>query len=262
MNKLYKIVFLGYIGLTLFWACTKDMTSIGDDLAPLKEFSEIAEQLEHAYQSASQSALDTAFISWQQIIPPYSTDDIDAMSDTIRHVYDIFREFYCPWNLDRITGGAHEDFETEFRYIVIQNSLNFAIVDTNPQYYFYRDVTILERTIPDFRPEPKESTFPFVYLSSLADSMIYQFLYKPDRTPKPDHQQRVAFLREAIQLTHHHWINDYHKATMPIISHIYLNEMFTQAFVTFRVFYQFGESYLERSDDKWIIIYSKLTSIE
>ena len=262
MNKLYKIVLICYIGITLFWRCSSDITSTGDDFTPLKDFSEIAQQLEHAYQNGSQSALDTAFISWQQIIPTYSSNEINAHSDTIRQVYDIFQAFYCPWDLNRITGGEHENFETDYRYIVVQNNLQFAVIDTNPQYYFYQGVSIWEGTIQDFRPNLDDATFPFVYLSALADSMIYQYLYQPDGTLEPDHQQRVDFLREAIQLTHHHWISDYHKTTMPVVSHIYINEMFTQALVTFRVFYQFGQSYMERLDNRWILIHSKLTGIE
>ncbi len=261
MNKIYKVVLMGCVGLTLFWECSSDITST-DDIASVKDFSEIAQQLEHAYQCRSQSELDTAFISWKQIIRPYSSDEINVFSDTIRQVYDIFQAFYSPWDLDRITGGEHENFETAFRYIVVQNSIHFAVVDTNPQYYYYLGVSILERAIPDFRPRLNEATFPVVYLSASADSMIYQYLYQSDRTPESDHQQRVAFLREAIQLTHHHWISDYHKATMPIVSYIYMNDMFTQALVTFRVFYQFGQSYLERSDDRWILMHSELTAIE
>lgn len=248
-------------GLLLFWGCSDDISSSGERPS-LKKFNEIAQQLDSAYQSGSQSALDTVFAVWQQRIPPYSPNEISAFSDTIRQVYEIFRTFYCPTDLDKITGGAHENFESNFRYIVVQNSLKFAIVDTNPQYYYYQGVTTWERTISDFRPRPEDNTFPIVYLSDSANSMIYNYLYQSDGVPKQDHQQRAAFLREAIQLTHHHWINDYHKATMPIVSNIYMNEEFTQALVTFRVFYQFGETYLERSDNKWSLIHSRLTGIE
>ena len=240
-------------------------TPISPEISPddsLKDFSKIAQQLEHAYQLGSQSSLDTVFTAWQQIVSLYSPDEITRFSDTVRQVYNIFQISYCPTDLDRITGGEHENFETDFRYTVIQNSLNFAIVDTNPQYYYYRGVTISERIISDFRPQSNETSLPVVYLSAQADSMIYQYLYQSDGTPKPDHQQRVAFLREAMQLTHHHWINDYHKATMPIVSNIYMNEMFTQALVTFRVFYQFGQAYLERSNNRWNLIHSELTGIE
>jgi hypothetical protein len=245
-------------GLVLFWECSSDITS-PDDLVLLKDFSEIAQQLEYAYQQGSQSALDTVFIAWQQTIRPYSSDKI---TDTLRHVYNAFQVFYSPTDLDRITGGEHENFETDFRYIVAQNSLHFALVDTNPRFYYYKGVTSWEGSIPDFRPLPNESLFPVVYLSSQADSMIYQYLYESDGTPKQDHEQRVTFLREAMQLTHHHWISDYHKATMPIVSHIYMNELFTQALVTFRVFYQFGQSYFERSNNGWTLIHSELTGIE
>ena len=257
--KILVLVFCA--GLFLLWRCSESVITPDDSLL-VNDFSEIANQLEYAYQSGLQSELDTVFAAWHRNIPPYSSDEINKFSDTIRQVYDIFRAFYSPTDLNRVTAGAHENFETDFRYIVVQNNLNFAVVDTNPQSYYYRGVTSRERTIPDFRPQPNETAFPVVYLSARADSMIYQYLYQSDRTPKPDHQQRVAFLQEAMQLTHHHWISDYHKATMPIVSYIYINEKFTEALVTFRVFYQFGQAYLERSNNKWSLIHSELTGIE
>jgi hypothetical protein len=227
-----------------------------------EDFNKIAQQLERAYQSGSQSALNTVFKMWQETIPPYSSDVFNSFSDTIQQVYNVFQSFYCPTELNRITGGEHENFETDFRYIVAQNSLEFAVVDTNPQYYYYMGVTSWEGSIPDFRPHSNEAAFPVVYLSAQADTMIYKYLYQADRTPEPDHQQRVTFLQKAIQLTHHHWISNYHKATMPIVSKIYMNDMFTQALVMFRVFYQFGEAYLERANNKWILFHSELKSIE
>lgn len=262
MHKIWKVQILAFCaGLVLFWKCSDKIIST-DDPALSEDFNKIAQQLERAYQSGSQSALNTVFKMWQQTIPPYSSDVINSFSDTIQQVYNVFQSFYCPTELNRITGGEHENFETDFRYIVVQNSLNFALVDTNPQYYYYRGVTILERTIPDFRPLPNEAAYPVVYLSAQADSVIYNFLYKSDGSPEPDHKQRLAFLQEAMQLTHHHWISDYHKATMPIVEHIYINESLTQALVTFRVFYQFGQSYLERLNNRWILIHSELSGIE
>lgn len=261
MPKLKNLILIISISIFLFYECSDEINSPDESILS-KDFSEIAQKLEQAYQNGSQSLLDTVFMAWQQTVQPYSHDEISDLSDTVQQVYYVFQAFYTPTDLDRITGGEHENFETDFRYIVLQNNLYFAVADTNPQYYYYYGVTTWEGNIPDFRPTPNESIFPFVYLTSQADSMIYQYLYKLDGTRKDDHEQRVTFLRKAMQLTHHHWISDYHKATMPIVSHIYLNEMLTQALVTFRVFYQFGEAYFERSNNNWVLIYSKLTGIE
>lgn len=248
-------------GLALFLRCSEGVTSPEDDTT-IKNFSEIGQKLEQVYQRGSQSALDTVFTMWQKVIRPYSTSEITLLSDTVKHVYDVFQAFYSPSNLNRITGGIHENFETRFRYVVIQNRMHFAIADTNPKYYYYQGVKLTEGEIYDFRPQPEDKVFPVVYLSASADSMIYRYLYESDGKPKPDHQQRISFLREAIQLTHHHWINDYHKITMPEVSCIYMNRNFTQALVMFRVFYQFGEAYLEWSNNRWNLMYSKLTAIE
>jgi hypothetical protein len=265
MNRIPKIqkyvALVSFAGVALFMRCSVGSTS-PDDNTILNDFYIIARQLERAFQHGSQSELDTVFAMWQQAIHPYSSAEITALSDTVRQIYEIFKTFYCPNDLYRVTGGEHENFETIFRYIVVQNSLNYAVVDTDPRYYYYAGVTILERSIPDFRPQLNETDFPVVYLSASADSVIYRYLYQSDGIAKPDHRQRVSFLREAMQLTHHHWISNYHKATMPVVSHIYINERVTQAVVTFRVFYQFGNAYLERSNGSWILIHSELTAIE
>ena len=65
-----------------------------------------------------------------------------------------------------------------------------------------------------------------------------------------------------MQLTHHHWIADYHKATMPVLSCLYVNSDLSQARINFRVFYQFGEAYIERTQTGWTLISSELTMIE
>lgn len=262
MHRIEKVMVLIFIsGLALFLRCSKGVTSPEEDTT-LINFSEIGQKLEQAYQRGSQSSLDTVFTMWQKAIRPYSTFEIAQLSDTVKHVYEVFQIFYSPNNLNRITGGTHENFETNFRYVVVQNRMQCAIVDTNPKYYYYQGVKIREREIHDFRPQPEDKGFPVVYLSTVADSMIYQYLYQSDGKPKPDHQQRVSFLRKAIQLTHHHWINDYHKVTMPEVSRIYINENLIQALVMFRVFYQFGNAYLEWSNNRWNLMYSKLTAIE
>lgn len=262
MNRI-RIVAVFFISIVIifFVKCSEGINNPDD--SPLTiDFNEIGQQLERSYRLDSQRELDMVFAMWQNAIPPFKAAEREAFSDTVRQIYEIFEEFYCPEDLKRITGGYHENLETKFRYIVAQNSVNYTIVDTNPQFYFYKGIEILKRTIPDFRPQPKEINFPVVYLSASADSMIYKFLYQSDGTPEPDHQKRVEFLRKAMQLTHHHWIGDYHKATMPIVSTVYIDKTLTQALVLFRVFYQFGNTYMERSDNRWRIIYSKLTAIE
>ena len=256
----HAVLFLFYAGVFL-WGCSSDATS--PDVQPIpKDFTEIAIHLENAYQKNSQEALDTVFTEWKQRIPAYTHFELNAYSDTLRKVYEVFNAFYTPNDLNRITGGEHENFETDFRYIVVQNDIDFAVIDTNPRYFFYAGVNILESEVKDFRPSNAALQYPVVYLTPQADTMIYRYLYDPEGNPKQDHQQRFEFLREALQLTHHHWIRDYHKITMPAVSKIYFDKSFTQALVTFRVFYQFGHAYFEKSENQWILVEAKLTGIE
>ncbi len=258
-QKMLKIILL--LCILVSWGCNDEITS-PNAILPSGNFRDFEQNLERAYQHQSQSELNTVFESWQNTIPPYSSEEMATFSDTIQQVYAIFREFYSPTDLNRITGGAHENFETEFRYIVVQNRIGFAVLDTSLEHLPYPGGMVEENQIPDFRPPQGDLPFPVVYLSAQADSMIYRFLYQLDGTPELDHQDRVHFLRQTMQLTHHHWIADYHKATMPIVSNMYINDSLTQARVDFRVFYQFGETYLERMDTRWKIISSELPMIE
>ena len=75
-----------------------------------------------------------------------------TLSDTIAAAYEVFIEYYSPINLSRLTGGGHENFETDFRYLVIQNSLQVSVADTNPLYYYYQGVNLTKSYIEDFRP--------------------------------------------------------------------------------------------------------------
>jgi len=73
---------------------------------------------------------------------------------------------------------------------------------------------------------------------------------------------RTQFLRQVMQLTHHHWFSDYHKATMPIASQVIFDKSLTKALITFRIFYQFGDAYLEKREGSWTLLSSRLTAIE
>lgn len=225
-------------------------------------YIQLSEKLDNAYEHNSQTLLDSFFVVWDEILPSYTPQEVSTFSFNIIEAYKVFIEYYSPTNLSRLTEGQHENFETDFRYVIIQNGLEIAVADTNPIYYYYRGVNITKTYIKDFRPQINISEYPSVYLSSRADSIIFHFLFNPDSTYKDDHADRVAFLRQAIQLTHHHWIRDYHKVTMPHAFNIIFNDSLTKALVHFRVFYQFGEAYLERSEGWWTLISSKLTAIE
>jgi hypothetical protein len=225
-------------------------------------YQELSETLDKAYEQNSLKTLNSFFTLWSYILPSYTPQDVETFSDTIKTAYKVFIEFYSPTNLFRLTEGRHENFETEFLYIVVQNKLQIAVVDTNPLYYYYKGVSTTEIYLEDFRPPINIPKYPSVYLSEPADSIIFNFLFNPDLTYRTDHTSRVNFLRQAMQLTHHHWIKDYHKVTMPHAFTIILDNSLTKALVSFRVFYQFGDAYLERIGKSWVLISSELWGIE
>ncbi|MGK9475813.1 hypothetical protein [Melioribacter sp. OK-6-Me] len=258
--KISHFFYILSLTLILSFGC-RDKIIEPDESVIKSGFDEIARLLEVAYQNNSLEGLDSVFAMWQNLLPPFNENQKNSFPDTVREIYNIFEEFYTPEDLNRITGGYHENFETDFRYIVVQNSIEYAVTDTNPEFYYYKGVELINNQITDFRPQPSVN-LPLVYLSLEADSMIYRFLYQSDGTPEPDHSERISFLRQAIQLTHHHWVDDYHKITMPIVLKIYIDKSLSQALIIFRVFYQFGNAYLERTNGKWQLIYSDLTAIE
>lgn len=239
-----------------FMACDPTTSSLNEI-----KTNELGSQLEKAYQSDSEIMLKDFFNSWRAGIPAYSNAEIADFSDEVRQVYAVFKEFYSPLDLGRITSGAHENFETDIKYLVVQNKLSYAIVDTNPDYYFYEGVEKIDKQINDFRPPCDNLELPAVYLSNEMDSLIYAFFFD-EGTAKDDFQERVTFLRQYMQLTHHHWIPEFHKATMPNIETIIFNETFDKARVSFRVFYQFGHANLDYENGQWVLKESKLTAIE
>ena len=251
------------LSLLFALSCSNQSTS-PDVIHPQVKFN--SEKLSHlltgAYEQNSQALLDSFFIAWQQMLPSFTPQMLSSCSDTVNEAYKVFTTYYSPTNLSRLSGGSHENFETDFRYIVIQNDLHISLVDTNPQFHYYDGVKHYDVHLDDFRPTPEISGHPFVYLSPQADSIIFHFLFNEDSTSRDDHNNRLEFLRQAMQLTHHHWFADYHKATMPYAFTIIFNNSINQALVNFRIFYQFGEAYLEKKNSSWMLINSRLTAIE
>jgi len=263
MHHKSPVITLILLLLLLFGCSDNSGTNPDSESEPLtSDYSHLSQQLHVAYQEGSQTLLASFFSGWQELLPPYPPTKMSEFSDTIRSAYQVFDEFYSPANLSRLTGGAHENFETEFRYIIVQNSLQIAVVDTNPRYYYYKGVQVNEITHTDFRPAVEISDYPVVFLSPEMDSVLYHFLFTADSANREDHQGRVSFLRHAVQLTPHHWFRDYHKMTMPYASSIILNDTLSRALVNFRVFYQFGDAYLKREHGNWTLIHSELTAIE
>lgn len=264
MNKKQTLLNISIFSFMFFIISCGDISTSPEPVSSSSNsnYTQLSEILDKAYQQNSQKILDSFFIMWHEILPAYTPQEVSTFSDTIAEAYKVFIEYYSPTELSRLTEGRHENFETDFRYVVIQNSLQIAVVDTNPLYYYYKGVNITKTYLDDFRPAITIPKYPSVYLSSPADSIIFYFLFNPDSTYKEDHKARVDFLRQAMQLTHHHWIRDYHKVTMPYAFEVILNDSLTKALVHFRVFYQGGEAYLERRAGSWILISSKLTWIE
>jgi hypothetical protein len=261
-NHILTHIFL-FLSLIIASSCNRQPASLNFELPSLNyDYLQLSNVLEKAYEKNSQVMLDTFFTAWKELLPAYSSKETGAHSDTVYEAYKVFQEYYSPVNLSRLTGGQHENFETDFRYLIVQNRLEIAVADTNPLYYYYLGVTVQETSIEDFRPKINIPGIPVVFLSSQADSIIFFFLFNPDSSYRADHQKRLEFLKKAVQLTHHHWIGDYHKITMPNASSIILNESFSEAVVDFRIFYQFGEAYLERKNGNWKLINSRLTAIE
>ena len=253
-----KISRLHIPGLILLLAC---LSCDENPVTPGQEYDDLKILLNTAYSDSSQAMLDVFFEAWRDTLPALTQNEIQALPDTSKLAYNIFYEFYTPANLRRLTGGTHENFETDFRYIVVQNNISITVVDTLPQYYYYEDVIVSTKTIDDFRPVIKSQGFPAVYLSTEMDSLIKDFLLEPGDDYEEEYR-RVEFLRKAMQLTHHHWIRDYHKGTMPVASAIYINDTFDKAMVSFRVFYQFGSALFELHENDWVLTHSELSAIE
>jgi len=227
--------------------------------------------LESAYRLKNPDVLDKVLRQWNMALGADSTSMLP--NDTIKAVYDVFREFYSPFNLLRLGNWEWENkLNAGSKYAVIQDKIFFAILakDTVSDYSFSE---LTRDSIENFRPKvdlnpskvlystPAYANVINIYLGTESTKLGDGGIMNPSR-PQGESEARYNFLHPFIPILHGHWGGYWHIATHPHVGTIVFNRHLNEAEITFRVGYQGGEATLEKKGSQWVIIKSRATWIE
>ena len=156
--------------LCLYISCEKNENlKLGNnEPTPLKS-SEILARLNEAYDADSTEALYQILEDWHNENKPVKKENLE--NDTIKNVYEVYIEFYTPFDIDRIGGSewGNEIYEN-VSYYVIQNRILYDFV------YESLAVTIPD-TVFDFRPELSfDNGVKPLFLTENYDTALNDFL--------------------------------------------------------------------------------------
>jgi len=83
-----------------------------------------------AYRTNSSEELEQCFNNWVRESAPISPAEMSKLNDTVREVYQVFREFYNPLEIERIGGsewGNH--VYDKSKYFIVQNEIRVGFVE-------------------------------------------------------------------------------------------------------------------------------------
>lgn len=221
----------------------------------------IYDKLILAFEDSCVACLEAILLDWHNQSKPETN-----IPDSLKDMYDVFKEFYSPWDLARISDSEFGDnIYQGISYYVIQSEIRY---DNNFRTFgdhYYK--------VQNFLPTINNDTIRFLYLNSDYKSAINCFLgteYVPIgfdniMTPAyPDGKsyERYRFLNNFLLFFHGHWGNYWHLETHPEVETISFNETKDSAQVHFRLGYQGGEVILGKKEGKWIIVDHAMTWIE
>jgi len=246
--------------------------NVADDYKPAYTPGELNAKFEFAFKQSSTDTLKQIFNDWNKTIKPNTTAFIEQ-NDTIKAVFEAFREFYKPLNLLKLGNWEWGNkLNADSKYVVVQNNISYAIMPADSSKNFEWRTSGYE-SIDNFRPPVNLDSKKVLYLTEAYDTALNQFLgaestkmgepniMNPSR-PAGESEKRYEMIRPFIPILHGHWGGYWHLETHPLVSIILLNKDLTIAKFDFRVGYQGGEATLIKSANGWKIKESKTTWIE
>lgn len=223
---------------------------------------EVYQNLLACYENKSQNCLEYFLDTWYENIGPIDTT---GLNDTIKNIYQLYTEFYSPWDLSR-TGGSEwgDNLYTGVPYYIIQNEIGFNFSLEEGGYSG-------EQTLTDFRPTIANQAVKILYLTDFYSRILNYFIgtehinyecYGVPMAPCSESYNRVSFLNQYLRIAAGHWGNSWHILTHPEVFSISFNPEMDSARVDFRIIYQGGEAILIKQQEGWELVDAYLTWIE
>ncbi len=216
--------------------------------------------LSATYYDSCFNCLENMLQEWNKKYSPQET-----IADSLQDIYDVYREFYSPWNLARISDSEFgPNIYNGVKYYIIQQSISYN--------YDFRSYSGNYFTINDFRPVINNDTINILYAKKDYISALECFLgtgyleFNEDNMiptlPYEEINRRHNFLNKYLTFFHGHWGNYWHMETHPEVGSISFNKTKDSALVNFRLGYQGGEAVLGKENNKWIVVDHYMTWIE
>jgi hypothetical protein len=222
---------------------------------------DIYDQLLDAYYEDSSADLDKILKAWSEISKPDN-----FIADSLKDIYAVYKAFFSPWDLSRITESEFGDNIYEHtRYYVIRPGISYN--------YSFKSLPKITYTIDNFRPSIHNESIKLLYLTDTYESAFNCYLGNNNVptsdstifTPDFSHSEsfhRYEFLTPGMKFIHDHWSPTWHLETDPMVYSISFNEEGDSALVNYRIAYQGGETILGKKDGEWEVAYFYMTWIE
>ena len=245
--------------MCLFYSCTRNTNPFQSN-----EISQ-SDLLIKSYEENSVELLNEFFIRWQNEVTPIDVTNIE--SDTLKTLYDIFNEFYQPFNLSFFGSEWGDSLYYGIKYIILQTSISYVIVDSIFSEPPYPDNYSNYIHIDNFYPNLSFDNAEYVFLTMEYDSLLLNFLGDRESWDEPieydfERIHKQEFLNNLTKIIGGHWGFGWHIITHPLGQVIRINKAFTKARVSCRIIYEWGWADLEKKNGKWHMVDADLPLIE
>ena len=223
------------------------------------------EYLKKAYKNNSQNKYGQFLQKWYEKSIPITS--IDSLSNLQKEVCEIYKDFYNPFNLQRIgVGNWDNKLYSKIDYVVVQNSISIYVYKTDSlNFSFFDDIdslVLIKDSIVNFRPKLQFKQAKILYLLPQYEIIINKFLGNKNYPLKTseiinssnieeERAKRLNFLNKKLNIIHERFKNDWHIKTHPEVFSIDFNNDRTIAKVNYRLVYQGGKVIYIKQNGKW-----------
>lgn len=195
---------------------------------------------------------------------------VRTTNDTIKDVYSVYKEFYCPTKWRKIGKSEwKKSFYKKTKHIIVQTEIKYSICFSYNKIYDACD-SCAEYSLLNFYPKISLKNKTTLYLTPAYDTLINKFLgneqydvgAKSIMNPayaKGESAKRQEFLNKYLQIIHGHW-NGWIINSDPYAS-IVFNKTFNNCDINFVLIYEGGVAKFHKHHKKWRKVNSKLTWI-
>lgn len=235
--------------------------------------------LNKAYQQKSNVLLLRFLNEWASAsVPKKATAPVLNAMD--REVMDLFRAFYHPDDISPLGGYGGVSANRKPLYLVIQKNLDYAVVDSLPEWrpdmeypelHGWDDSLYSERhvfrTIQPFRPTIDLASAKLLSLTPGYRKIMDDFLAKDNKVKPGEYMgvntsemgPRAGFLARHLHLYRTHWGRGWLYASYPFTKRILINRAGNRAVMNYVLNSRSGIAFFHKPEGKWELFFGRIT---